>query len=78
MSAPELQNLLVKRIKTINNIEFLNAIKILMDMEKKTETYKLNSAEKQKIRIARQQIKSGKTHNNEDVINEIEQWLNEK
>ncbi|MCH8316983.1 MAG: hypothetical protein IIA88_00570 [Bacteroidetes bacterium] len=44
----------------------------------KTEIYKLNSFEKEKIRKARENIKKGEVYTNEEVFKEIDEWLKEK
>ena len=59
-------------------LTFLNALKALTNKMEKTEIYKLNSFEKEKILKARENIKKGEVYTNEEVFKEIDEWLKEK
>jgi len=75
MNTVELKSLIISRIQNINDKTFLNALKALTNKMEKTEIYKLNSFEKEKILKARENIKKGEVYTNEEVFKEIDEWL---
>ena len=77
MSISNLKEILIRRIKDIEDENFLNAIKELTDHLPDDRPYELNDFEKQKIAIARKQVKDGKTSSHEEVVERVESWLKE-
>lgn len=78
MQTTELKNTLIQRIKAIEDKSFLNALKILTDSKITEETYQLNEFEEQKIAVAREQVRNGKTYTQEEVFEKVNSWLKEK
>lgn len=77
MSISNLKEILIRRIKEIEDENFLNAIKELTDHLSDDRPYELNDFEKQKITIARKQVKDGKISSHEEVVERVESWLKE-
>lgn len=76
MSIDELQNRLIQDIQDIDDENFLKAIYTIV--HSRTKVYKLSPEEEKRIQIGLEQIKYGEVKSNDDVINELSQWLKEK
>lgn len=74
MLKAELKNILIDRIRQINDESFLEALKILTDSKIEKENYQLSDFEKEKIDQARQEKKY---IDHKTVMDEIDQWLEE-
>ena len=77
MPISELRDILIKRIQTIEDETFLNAIKVLTDSKMVEQPYELNEFEQQKIANARKQVKKGEVATQEDVFEKVNTWLKE-
>ena len=62
----------------IDDISFLNALKIIIESKASEDIYKLSDFQKDRIDLARQELKNGQTISHEDLQKEINLWLNEK
>lgn len=75
MRSSELKDILIQRIRAINDESFLYALKVLTDTKAINEVYELNEFEEQKIARARGQIKDGEVFTQEEVFKEVDSWL---
>jgi len=79
MTAVELRNYLTNRISRIEDLDFLNAIRIILESREDSEKiYNLSDFERKKIRKSKLQFKKGLGIINEKVFGEIGKWLKEK
>lgn len=77
MKSTELKTQLIERINEIEDVEFLEAIKTIL--ESKTATpYMLSESQKERIEMSREQIKNGDFLKNEEVFFELNEWLKKK
>jgi len=78
MSTIELRHVITNYLSQIEDIPFLNAIKIIIESKVSEGTYKLSEFQLNRIDIARDQLKEKKVISHEDLQNEIDQWLSTK
>jgi hypothetical protein len=79
MTTTKLKNILTQKISKIDDNDFLNAIRILIEMKENAgDVYKLNQIQRQRIKKSKEQIKKGDVIDNDQVFDEIERWLKEK
>jgi hypothetical protein len=78
MSTLELRNIISEHLSHIDDISFLNALKIIIESKASEDIYKLSAFQKDRINLARQELKNGQTISHEDLQKEINLWLNEK
>lgn len=79
MTTTKLKNILTQKISKIDDNDFLNAIRILIEMKENAgDIYKLNKIQRQRIKKSKEQIKKGDVIDNDQVFDEIERWLKEK
>jgi hypothetical protein len=74
MSSIDLKIRLMEQINKIEDIEFLEAIKTILD-SKTEELYTLSQEQKESIDTSRQQIINGNFLKNEDVFTELKEWI---
>lgn len=77
MLVSELREILIHRIQSIEDEEFLNAIKVLTDSKMVDQPYELSDFEQQKIAIARTQVENGEIFTQEEVFKKVGAWLKE-
>lgn len=78
MSTVELRHIISEQLMKIEDESFLSAIKTIIESKISSGTYKLSEYEKERIYMAREELKNGQTISHENVQREIEQWLSEK
>jgi len=78
MGTIELRHVITEQLSKIEDESFLNALKTIIESKVPGGPYKLSEYEKSRIYRGREDLKNGKTISNEDVQQEIDQWLNEK
>jgi len=78
MSTIELRNIITERLSQVEDEVFLNAIKTIIETKIFDNTYDLSNYQKERIKIARLQLKNGKTISHQNIKKEVEQWLNSK
>jgi hypothetical protein len=78
MSTIELRQLINAHLSHIEDVSFLNAIKTIIESKVADGVYKLSDFQKERIDLARQQLKNGQTISHEDLQKEIDQWLSTK
>lgn len=75
MNSIELRHLINKCLYYIDDVLFFNAIKTIIGTKVSTSNYKLSEYQKERINKARQEYQNGQSIKNEDLQNEITQWL---
>jgi len=75
MEANNIKNILIARIRAINDEAFLNALKVLTDAKVERDKYSLSQFEQEKIDKAREQYSNGETFSQEEVKRDIDAWL---
>ncbi len=73
----QLKNNLITRIKKSNDIEFLKALQTIFDSSSQS-LFELSSEHKESINKGREEIKNGEYISNNQVISDIEKWLEEE
>jgi hypothetical protein len=78
MNSAQIKDIVIDKIYGINDIEYLKAIKKILDMSQPSqEVYHLTNKQKAIIHEGRQQISKGEYISNEDLEKEEDQWLNQ-
>jgi len=75
MSTIELRHIINEQLSHIDDVSFLNAIKTIIETKVSTDVYKLSEFQKERINKARQEYQNGQSIKNEDLQNEVNQWL---
>lgn len=75
MSTIELRHIINEHLSHIDDASFLNAIKTIIETKVSSDNYKLSEFQKERINKARQEYQNGQSIKNEDLQNEITQWL---
>ena len=78
MTTIELKNALIKRISEIDDKSFLEAIKTILDSKSESKVLKLTPDLIEELKKSEEDIKQGRFIDNDQLENEIEEWLNEK
>jgi hypothetical protein len=75
MSTIELRHIINEHLSHIEDASFLNAIKTIIETKVSSDNYKLSEFQKERINKARQEYQNGQSIKNEDLQNEVTQWL---
>lgn len=75
MSTIELRHIINEHLSHIDDASFLNAIKTIIETKVSADNYKLSEFQKERINKARQEYQNSQSIKNEDLQNEITQWL---
>ena len=78
MSTVELRHIIIEQLSQIEDESFLTAIKTIIESKIYGGNYKLSDYQKERIDIAREELKYGRTITHDDLQKEINQWLKEK
>ena len=78
MSTTELKHIITDRISLIEDVEFLKALKTIIDSKVATTVYNLSELQKERIKLGDEQLLKGRTISDEELQKEISQWLNSK
>jgi hypothetical protein len=78
MSTVELRHIIIEYLSRIDDVSFLKAIKTIIESKVTDEIYKLSAEEKIRLESGKEQLKNGQTIPQEELQNEISQWLNSK
>lgn len=73
----QIKNSLIERIKSSNNLKFLNALQILFDSAEE-ELFQLSEIQKENIDKGRADIENGRFQSNEQMFREMKSWLKKK
>ena len=78
MSTEQLKNLVIDRISEIEDENFLQAIKTILDANTVAASiYQLTEEQKQKVKIGLAQLNNGQIISNEALEQEEDEWLKE-
>lgn len=75
MSTVELKNKIFGKLDEVND-DVLRYVLELLEFETNSGKYQLSKAEKEAIDIGLKEIENGQTIPHEDVVKEINEWLN--
>ncbi len=67
MSALELKDLLISRIAEIDDVQFLKAIKTILDAKTESQVLDLSVAQIQEIEVSREDISTGRSIEQTDL-----------
>jgi len=75
MGTIELKDILISRIAEIDDVQFLKAIKTILDTKTGSHTLELSNAQIQEINASREEITAGRFVEQSDLDGEIAVWL---
>ncbi len=76
MTTIQLRKSLLKKISSINDSTFLNALNVIIDNSQIREpVFRLNNSQKKSIQVSREEIRKGKFISHEEVIQKQAKWL---
>ena len=78
MSTSELRHIITEHLSNIEDVSFLNALKTILESKLSESEYKLSNYQKDRIKLARVQLKNRQTISHEELQREITRWLNSK
>ena len=78
MSTLEIKNSIIDHLSKIEDVSFLNAIKTIIESKASSGYYELSDYEIGRVNEAREDFKNQKTISNDDLQNEIGEWLKEE
>ena len=78
MNAIQLKQELIQRISRIEDIDFLNAIKTILDYKKKEPFLELTADQEKELLFASKEGKKGKVKSQSEMDQKVEEWLSEK
>lgn len=78
MSTGELRQIITEHLSHIEDANFLNAIKTIIESKISEGEYLLSDFQKKRVDLARNELKQRKTISHNDLQKEIDQWLNTK
>jgi len=77
MTRVELKNRLIQKIKEIDDIQFLEAIKTILD-SKSEKTIILTEDQEEEILLSQSEVKEGLFIEQKEIDEQINRWLKEK
>ncbi|MFZ4544780.1 MAG: hypothetical protein ACOYOA_12075 [Saprospiraceae bacterium] len=78
MNTLQLQQELIQRISRIDDIEFLNAIKTILDFQKKETYIELTATQEKELLLASEEGKKGYAITQLEMDQKVEEWLSGK
>lgn len=78
MSTVEIRNSIIHHLSKIDDVSFLNAIKTIIESKVSSGYYELSDYEMGRVNEAREELINNKTISNNDLQNEIGEWLKEE
>ena len=78
MNTIQLKQELIQRISRIEDIDFLNAIKTILDYNKKDTVIELTADQEKELLIASKQGKEGNVISQSEMDQKVEEWLSVK
>lgn len=74
----QLKQELIQRISGIDDIDFLNAIKTILDYKKKESYIELSSDQEKELLFASKEGKKGNAISQSEMDQKVEEWLDGK
>ena len=78
MTTIELKDILIHKIAAINDKTFLAAMNTIVDTKSEKLIYRTTPEQKQRIKLAQEQIARGEGISNDQVEADIDKWLSER
>jgi len=78
MNTIQLKQELIHRISRIEDIEFLNAIKTILDYKTKDTFIELTADQEKELLFASKEAKKGHVISQSEMDEKVEQWLSER
>jgi hypothetical protein len=78
MSNNGLRDDIIKKLAQIEDSNFLNALKLLIDSKVNDGVFILSQLQKERVKHGRVMIKEGETFSHEEVQREMDKWLGTK
>jgi hypothetical protein len=78
MSTVELKQIITDHLTHIDDKQFLNALKTILESKISDNIYYLSDFQKKRIEQSRKEFREGKTISDNDLQKEIDQWLDSK
>ncbi len=78
MTTIELKDILIHKIAAINDKSFLAAMNTIIDTKSEKLIYRTTPEQKQRIKLAKEQIARGEAISNDQVEADIDKWLSER
>ncbi len=75
MSTLELQQALAEEITLIQDVDFLNALKSIIDAKLSVGVYQLSDYQKERVAQARMEREKGLLIDSDEMFNEFDKWL---
>lgn len=75
MSTLELQQTLAEEITLIQDVDFLNALKSIIDAKLSVGVYQLSDYQKERVAQARMEREKGLLIDSDEMFNEFDKWL---
>jgi len=78
MNAIQLKQELIHRISRIDDLDFLNAIKTILDYKKKEIFIELTDDQEKELLLTSKEAKKGDVISQSEMDQKVEEWLREK
>ena len=75
MTATELKTILIRRISEINDISFLQAIKIILDSKTESRVLKLSSGQLEEIIASKKEIEKSLFIDDDELDKDFTKWI---
>jgi hypothetical protein len=75
MTTIEIKNSIIRRIAEIDDMNFLKALKTIVDSNPSDSVFSTTGEMKKKIEFSRKQAESGHVLSNDELSKEINAWL---
>lgn len=75
MNAIDLKNVLIHKIVEIDDISFLEAIKVILDSKTNNEVFILSDQQRDDIIASKKEVENGKVYSENELDKEIKEWL---
>ena len=78
MNTIDLKQELIYKISRIEDIDFLNALKTILDYKKKDSFIELTADQEKELLFASKEGKKGKVISQSEMDQKVDEWLSEK
>lgn len=75
MSTTELKNKILEKLQKVDDTVLKDVLELL-EFETNTGKYQISDLEREAIEVGLQQIENGQTVTHEEVLKEVNEWLN--
>lgn len=78
MTTIDLRNQIIQKLKEINDLSFLEAVKTIIDSKVDNEVFFINEKLQQNLLERKEKIRKGEFIENENLFKEADEWLKGK